>query len=334
MTDEQLELFPISESAKRMLSYVTGGFYDRSYVGKWIFQVMGAEYDGARAIAEELADQFFPETATWGLKYHEIKWQLPVRENLPYEERRRLIYQKRDFRAPMTPATIETYLRNALGFDVYVCDVHDAGPYGYVPPHPNVFKVFFVGEETLDTKKAHKIIDGLKQSHTIYKINDRMEIAIDESRAEWIRLANVKNYFTIPFWDCRSFDGSWQFDGSAACDAVRRYCLVLGLKYNLGGTVGHEEIRMVSAAFQAEINTEKSIKARVHCCLGLNFGNPRRFYDRIGIKHRMEVTGKLKETVDNLTIETRTKDCWFYDGSMLFDGTKNFNSLFRKEAIE
>lgn len=274
MTDEELELFPVSESAKRMLSYVTGGFYDRSYVGKWIFQVMGAEYDGARAIAEELADQFFPETATWGLKYHEIKWQLPVRENLPYEERRRLIYQKRDFRAPMTPATIETYLRNALDSDVYVCDVHDAGPYGYVPPHPNVFKVFFVGEETLDTKKAHKIIDGLKQSHTIYKINDRMEIAIDGSRIERVRLMNVKNNFAILFWGCR------MFEAPVAYGAQRRYCLVLGLKYNLGGIVGREE------------------------------------------------------TVDNLTIETRTKDFWFYDGSVLLDGSKKFNSVFRKEAIE
>lgn len=29
-----LEQFPTSESAKRMLSYVTPGFYDNSYVGK------------------------------------------------------------------------------------------------------------------------------------------------------------------------------------------------------------------------------------------------------------------------------------------------------------
>lgn len=270
MTDEELELFPASESAKRMLSYVTSGFYDRSYVGKWMFQVMGAEYDGARAIAEELADQFFPETATWGLKYHEIKWQLPVRENLPYEERRRLIFQKRDFRAPMTPATIETYLRNALGFDVYVCDAHDAGPYGYVPPHPNVFKVFFVGEQTLDTKKAHEMIDGLKQSHTAYKINDRMEIAID-GRTEGCRLMNVKNHSAVSFWD---------FGGPALSDNA----------YGYG--VG------------------------------------------IGIKHRMGITGKSQETVDNLVIETRTEDCWFYDGSVLLDGSKKLNSVFRKETVE
>lgn len=72
MTDEELELFPTSESALKMLSYVTPGFYDKSYVGKWMFQVMGLEYDKALKLAEELPEQFFPETATWGLCWHEI----------------------------------------------------------------------------------------------------------------------------------------------------------------------------------------------------------------------------------------------------------------------
>lgn len=31
-----LENFPTSESAKRQLSYVTEGFYEKSYVGKWL----------------------------------------------------------------------------------------------------------------------------------------------------------------------------------------------------------------------------------------------------------------------------------------------------------
>ena len=40
-----IEHFPTSESAKRMLSFVTKGFYDKSYVGKWLYQVMGLELD-------------------------------------------------------------------------------------------------------------------------------------------------------------------------------------------------------------------------------------------------------------------------------------------------
>lgn len=59
-----LEHFPTSESARRQLRYITAGFYDSSYVGKWIFQVMGQEYDDARRIIQELPAQMFPETAT------------------------------------------------------------------------------------------------------------------------------------------------------------------------------------------------------------------------------------------------------------------------------
>ena len=60
-----LEQFPTSETAKKMLGYITGnGFYDNSYVGKWIFQVMGEEMDDARAIIYEWPLQAFVETAT------------------------------------------------------------------------------------------------------------------------------------------------------------------------------------------------------------------------------------------------------------------------------
>lgn len=147
-----LENFPVSESAKNMIASVSDGFYDNSYVGKWLYEVMGQEYDTAREIAEDILNQLFPETATWGLMYHEIKWGLPVRENLPYEERRQLIYRKRDYRAPMTPYRMEGYLKTATGFDVRIADINDPGDYGFVAPHPNVFKAYFI--TTLPTRQS------------------------------------------------------------------------------------------------------------------------------------------------------------------------------------
>ncbi len=165
-----LENFPASESAKRMLSYVSNGFYDRSYIGKWLFQVMGMEYDSALEIVEDLQDQFFPETATWGLMYHEIKWGLPVRNNLPYEERRRLIYQKRNYQAPMTPYHMERYLEDVTGSEVHVADVNDPGECGFVAPHPNVFKVCIYGKGALDLREICSVLNKIKQAHTNYTV--------------------------------------------------------------------------------------------------------------------------------------------------------------------
>ncbi len=166
-----LEKFPVSESAGKMLGYVSKDFYDKSYVGKWLFQVMGMEYDAALETVMELPAQFFPETATWGLMYHEIKWGLPVRLNLSYEERRGLIYQKRDYRAPMTPLRMEKYLENMIGLEVHVNDIHDKGRFGREFADPNIFAVTIIGNSRLDLDGVQATIDSLKQSHTMYVID-------------------------------------------------------------------------------------------------------------------------------------------------------------------
>lgn len=154
-----------------MMSTISEDFYKDSYVMKWIQQVMGLEWDDAKKlIEEELPKQFFPETATWGLAYHEIKWQLPIRVNLSYEERRKLIYQKRDFKAPMTPYKMEEYLQKATDTEVHVMDCHDPGDSGYVPEHPNMFKVSVDSDSAVDVRMVLKQIGDIKQAHTVMEM--------------------------------------------------------------------------------------------------------------------------------------------------------------------
>jgi len=168
VSDFDIENFPTSRAAKRMMSAISEEFYRDSYVMKWLNQVMGMEWDDAvRIIEEELPKQFFPETATWGLFYHEIKWQLPVRENLSYEERRKLIYQKRDADTPMIPYMMEQYIRNVLGVEVQVMDCHDPGEYGYSPAHPNMFKVVVNSGRELNVTDLLEEFSKIKQSHTV-----------------------------------------------------------------------------------------------------------------------------------------------------------------------
>ena len=157
-----LEYFPSSEAGKRMLDTVSNGFYDNSYVGKWLFQVMGLEMDDARKIIEELPYQAFPETATWGLRYHEQKYGLPVREMLTYEERRRLIYQKRDERTPMNPYRMEVIMENITGRKAHVDD--ESGPV-------NTFTLEFEsGNNAVDVTAAIKKLKAIKQSHVAFTV--------------------------------------------------------------------------------------------------------------------------------------------------------------------
>lgn len=230
-----LENFPTSQSAQNMLATVTPGFYDQSYVGKWLYQVMGLEFDEAeRLIAEELPLQFFPETATWGLMYHELKWGLPVRDYLSYDERRKLIYEKRDQRAPMTPYRIETMLANVTGFWANIADIHDGGKYGYKVSHPNTFIAVFVGDGSLNTKAVKRLLDSAKQSHTTYTIIDRIDTVLDCTTLEQMLLRNINIKAAVPFWRAALLDGSGYLDGSMLLDSMREYDLILGLMYRQG----------------------------------------------------------------------------------------------------
>lgn len=230
-----LENFPTSQSAQNMLATVTPGFYDQSYVGKWLYQVMGLEFDEAeRLIAEELPLQFFPETATWGLMYHELKWGLPVRDYLSYDERRKLIYEKRDQRAPMTPYRIETMLANVTGFWANIADIHDGGKYGYNVSHPNTFIAVFVGDGSLNTKAVKRLLDSAKQSHTTYTIIDRIDTVLDCTTLEQMLLRNINIKAAVPFWRAALLDGSGYLDGSMLLDSMREYDLILGLMYRQG----------------------------------------------------------------------------------------------------
>lgn len=349
MTKEELELFPTSESANRMLSYVTDGFYDRSYVGKWLYQVMGLEYDEAKRYAEELPYQFFPETATWGLKYHEIKWQLPVRENLSYEERRKLIYQKRDYRSPMTPRMMEYYLESVTGFEVHIADVHDAGPYGFVPPHPNVFKAFFVGDGILNTAAAKKRLEQLKQSHTIFTMNYWTAYIFDHSQVEKTQLHNINILMRLPFWRGRFFDGSERFDGSNFMDGIREYDMRVGLIYREGAFETKEAVNNAHLKIASEIRLNEAIAITGQIISyafyfwkavffngshlmdgGLKFDEirqPVKATAEIGVKAE-----SISEEFDNATVTIR-KNLAYFDGSLKMDGRRLLNSINRKEAI-
>jgi len=163
-----LENFPSSKTAQEMMSYVTKGFYDDSYVGKWIFQVMGEELEDAKEKYYEIGLQIFPESATWGLSYHEIKYGLPVLENLSYEERRKRIIMLRDARASMSPWNMEKILNTLTGYEVAVNE--NIG-------HPNTFEVVFKnGDECLDFEAVRQKLMEIKQSHVeVLDIRKEME---------------------------------------------------------------------------------------------------------------------------------------------------------------
>lgn len=235
-----IENFPTSEAAKRMMGYITGnGFYDRSYVGKWIFQVMGIEMNEARRIIEdELPYQAFPETATWGLRYHEEKFGLPIRENLSPEERRKLILDRRDTKAPITPWRLEKMMNSVLGCHVKVVDIHE--PDNKIT-HPNTFVVYLEGEGAFSLQKGIDKINDAKQSHTSYELHVRLAVFV---LVENILFNRMTVRLPITWWGA-TWDGEHLFDGSIYFNARQPPFFRMAVPFEIPNIIKVENLRIV-----------------------------------------------------------------------------------------
>ena len=161
----------------------------------------------------------------------------------------------------MTPYRMEGYLKTATGFDVRIADINDPGDYGFVAPHPNVFKAYFMGEGTLASKRARAMLNELKQSHTMFTMNDRTEIVSDNRNLEEMNLKKIIFHIAESFWYSDLLDGRKPLDGSSLLYPYMRYNLMLGFKYMLGGFTTPTDADLQKVKFRAEQKTENDVKA-------------------------------------------------------------------------
>lgn len=160
MSDDRFDIehFPTSPTALRMMSRISP-IYDRSYVGKWIFQVMGLDMDDVRLRFGELQAQAFPETATWGLQYWEQRYGITGTEGKDIELRRQEVLSHRGARAPLNPKKVEGILSAMTGREVIVTE--DVAPY--------TFSVEVLdGDSGFDYASVIRRIKRLKPSHQAF----------------------------------------------------------------------------------------------------------------------------------------------------------------------
>lgn len=163
-----LERFPTSEAAKRMLGTVSP-IYDRAYVAKWLYQVLGSEIDEAWQFFNELRRQAYPETTTWGIGYWEQQQDLPSDEALTLTERRRRVLVNYGTRAPLNPAIMEQIARNITGRVVSM--IERAAEYGFtleIAP----------GESMVDYNELLGAVRRMKPSHLSARIMFRVDVTV------------------------------------------------------------------------------------------------------------------------------------------------------------
>ena len=152
-----------SETARNIVDYdVTSAFYDKSYVGLWLFEVIGRALDDLNAWTEETKEQIFPQTATWGLDYLEQEYSIAPDPTLSIQERREQILERMSRKIPITPYRIETVVQKTTGFSATVIE--------HVADYAFQIYVYLKGSYNVDFDALKKKIDRIKPSHLSYEI--------------------------------------------------------------------------------------------------------------------------------------------------------------------
>lgn len=170
MDERKRDTIITSPTAERMLGRVSP-IYDESYVGLWLFEAIGREYDKLWEIANTLPDQLFPESVTWGIELWERRYGITPIAGQTLEERRQKVLAMRSTPHPFNHQTVESYIRLLTGREAEIVD--------YVRDF--TFGVYISSAEGMRETVLNDIISYLnrhKPSHMSYELALQSEATI------------------------------------------------------------------------------------------------------------------------------------------------------------
>lgn len=148
-----IDQFPTSETAKRMLKRVSPIYHD-AYVAKWLYQVMGLEWDEVWQYVKELRDQIYTSRVTWGIEYQEHKYSITPDDSLSLAERRARLHRRRANKGPLNPAILEKHIRDSFDLET---DIDES--------EPGILQIEFHKLTTFNIEALYNDLYNIKPSH-------------------------------------------------------------------------------------------------------------------------------------------------------------------------
>lgn len=303
-----LEKFPTSETAQDMLSMVTSGFYENSYVGKWLFQVMGMELEDGIRKMEELRRQIFPDTATWGLVYHEEKYGLHSIGSI--EDRRNKIQMRRFSKKQLNPEILKEKLNVLTGISKDRISIREnTAPY--------TFKVKMIDNGyVVDYKKLQYYLKKIKQSHMHIDINSTQQVSLFLPIHIDGRITCCTQFYPRNNMENLYLDESWGLDGEYALNGYKSNRYIDFYPLRIEFLFGTNKPIAVGQGMECRGRVLQKISHGTQCTSGSQF----------------ETGAIVEEVVHILTYTTATtetdgrlitgKDIWYLDGSVRLDGSR------------
>lgn len=167
-TSETIQKILKSPLAVRGLDYISP-IYSEAKTALWLMEAIGQEYDTLIEWIEQYKLQVTPETATWGIRYYEEEYNLPINDERPLRERIDAVKTTIRSRAPMNPLKMANLISLNIGFPVKIIEntakntfticLLDAGEGGYYA-------------------KAKRVADRIKPAHLIYDLFVKLDPVI------------------------------------------------------------------------------------------------------------------------------------------------------------
>lgn len=171
------------ETAQRIIDYVSQ-IYGRSYVGLWLFEVIGEALTSVRGVADELRNETNPITANLLLDYWEAHYNIPADSTMNAKQRQARLESKLLSRGPCNPYRLATAISSALGgVEVEITE--------------NISKNKFlvnIRSAVDDIKPAVAVIEKKKPAHLIYEIRVAMKTVAEADIKVAIAMTRAESY--------------------------------------------------------------------------------------------------------------------------------------------
>jgi hypothetical protein len=211
-----------TETSKRMLKMVSP-IYDNSYVGLWLIETIGREYEGLWGIINSFPLQLAPDTVTWAIELWEKRYGISPDETKTIEQRRAAIITMRSVPRPLTPHSLRARLFDLTGRWAEI-DEH-IGDFTF-----GVYLESSDGMQISDFTGLLKYIDKHKQAHMSY------ELWFQTSQS--IRVSVSTGYWALQYPMTGTADAGTLPDtsmiGGSVSPGIRASPAISGYKYDYG----------------------------------------------------------------------------------------------------
>lgn len=179
-----------SPEAERILDFVSP-IYGKSYVGLWLFEVIGRELDDMYHWAVEFGDQTVPNRATWSLPYWEEEYGIIPDPDATIEERRAAILQKVIYRAPMNPKKLASIVSVSAGVPT---DIEENTGKNRFTVILRDLPINRLSGATKSVAAARRTVDEAKPAHLIYNLRVEKQVEVARPIKIAVAMTQYKSY--------------------------------------------------------------------------------------------------------------------------------------------